>query len=102
MCVSLRTCLLDVLDRENRLGLLRGKLRNEQRAAFRDQAGRQLLVAMIQATSGRRFEEKAVDELVELGADARAYGLIAVASAYRFGLQRNEILLGLGESTNAF
>jgi hypothetical protein len=93
--------LLDVLDRENRLGILKGKARTEQRAAFRDQAGRQLLVAMIQATSGRRFEEKVVEELSDLGDGARAYGLIAVASAYRFGLQRNEILLGLGESTNA-
>jgi hypothetical protein len=92
--------LLDVLSRENRLGLLRGKTRDEQRAAFTDQAGRQLLVAMIQATSGRRFEEKAVDELTDLKQDARAYGLIAVASAYRFGLQRSEVLLGLGESTN--
>jgi len=93
--------LIDVLALENRLGILLGKSRDEQRAAFRDQAGRQLLVAMIQATSGRRFEEKAVDELTELGADGRVYGIIAVASAYRFGLQRNEILLGLGESTNA-
>ena len=93
--------LIKVLDRENRLGLLQGKSRDEQRAAFRDQAGRQLLVAMIQATSGRRFEEKAVQELTDLGDGARAYGLIAVASAYRFGLQRNEILLGLGESSNA-
>ena len=92
--------LIDVLDRENRLGLLRGKTRNEQRAAFRDQAGRQLLVAMIQATSGRRFEEKALDKLTDLKEDARVYGLIAVASAYRFGLQRSEVLLGLGESTN--
>ncbi len=92
--------LLDVLTRENRLGLLRGKNREEQRALMRDQAGRQLLVAMIQATSGRRFEERAVEELGELGEGARPYGLIAVASAYRFGLQRNEILLGLGESSN--
>jgi hypothetical protein len=92
--------LLGVLDRENRLGVLRGKSPDQQRAMFRDQAGRQLLVAMIQATSGRRFEEKAVEELTDLGDGARAYGLIAVASAYRFGLQRNEILLGLGESTN--
>jgi hypothetical protein len=93
--------LLDVLERENRLGLLRGKTRAEQHAAFRDQAGRQLLVAMIQATSGRRFEEKAVDELRDLQEDARVYGLIAVASAYRFGLQRSEVLLGLGEASNA-
>jgi len=92
--------LIHVLDRENRLGLLKGKSGEEQRAAFSEQAGRQLLVAMIQATSGRRFEEKAVQELTDLGDGARAYGLIAVASAYRFGLQRNEILLGLGDSSN--
>jgi len=34
--------LLDSLDRENRLGLLRGKHRNEQRHIFRELSGRQL------------------------------------------------------------
>jgi hypothetical protein len=42
--------ILDVLDRENRLGVLKGKPREEQERLFRQQAGRQLLVAMIQAT----------------------------------------------------
>jgi hypothetical protein len=50
--------LIDTLNRENRLGILKGKPREEQRAKFREYAGRQLLVAMFSATSGARFQEK--------------------------------------------
>jgi hypothetical protein len=93
--------LIEVLDREHRLGILTGKPRTQQRSLFRDQAGRQLLVAMIQATSGRRFEEKVMDELTDLGEDAgRIYGLICVASAFRFGLFKSEILIALGDQSN--
>jgi hypothetical protein len=94
--------LIDLLEREKRLGILTGKPRREQEHAFQDQAGRQLLVAMIQATSGKRFEEKAVQELVELEADAqRIYALIAVASSFRFGLTREEILIASANFTNS-
>jgi hypothetical protein len=55
--------LLESLGRENRLGILTGKTREKQHEAFRQQAGRQLLVAMYQATSGKRFEERAATEL---------------------------------------
>jgi hypothetical protein len=93
--------LLDVLDRENRLGTLRGKPREEQEQVFREKAGRQLLVAMIEATSNRRFEEKAIEELAELEADARhVYALVAVASAFRFSLRRDEILIATGDHSN--
>lgn len=93
--------LIDVLDRENRLGVLKGKPRSEQERVFRDQAGRQLLVAMYQATSGWKFEEKATDELFELEADAQfIYGLIATASAFRFGLQRDEVVIATGDRSN--
>ncbi len=93
--------LLDVLDKANRLGILKGKSRQDQERAFRDQAGRQLLVAMIQATSGRRFEEKVLEELVELEEDAqRIYALVAVATAFRFGLSRDEILIASGDRSN--
>ncbi len=93
--------LIDVLDRENRLGVLKGKGRHEQIALFRTQAGRQLLVAMIQATSGRRFEEKVTDELIGLEPDARyIYALIAVASNFRFDLSREDILIASGDRTN--
>ena len=94
--------LLDVLDRENRLGVLKGKSRTEQEQVFREKAGRQLLVAMIEATSNRRFEEKAIEELVELETEARhVYALVAVASAFRFNLTRDEILIATGDHSNA-
>jgi len=95
--------LIELLDREHRLGLLTGKPRAEQRRVFREQAGRQLLVAMIQATSGRRFEEKILDELTDLAQDdaARIYGLICVATAFRFGLAKDEVLVALGDQSNA-
>jgi Mrp family chromosome partitioning ATPase len=94
--------LIDLLDRENRLGILTSKPRLEQVHAFKDQAGRQLLVAMIQATSGKKFEEKAVQELLDLEKDAqRIYALLAVATCFRFGLTRDEILIASSDFTNA-
>lgn len=94
--------LIDLLGREKRLGVLTGKPRRDQEHAFQEQAGRQLLVAMIQATSGKRLEEKAVQELVELEPDAqRIYALIAVASSFRFGLTRDEILIASSDFTNS-
>jgi hypothetical protein len=93
--------LLDVLDRENRLGILKGKSRKEQREVFRIQAGRQLLVAMIQATSGLPFKEKAVEELNDLPSDGRSvYSYICVASVFRFSLWREDILVASGSRTN--
>jgi len=90
--------LIATLDRHNRLGILKGKSEAQRRAAFQAEAGRQLLVAMIQATSGRRFEEKAHDELLELEEPQRfVYALVAVASASRLYLTRDEILIGTGE-----
>ena len=94
--------LLDSLEGENRLGLLRGKTRNEQRHTFRDLSGRQLLVAMIKATSGRDLQEKAVEELRELDKpSAHIYGLVSLASANRIGLFRDEIVFGTGDTSNA-
>lgn len=89
--------LLDTLERENRLGFLRGKTRSEQERLIRVQCGRQLLVAMIQATSNRRFEDKAVSELNELAGDEQTvYALVTVTSSFRFSLERDEILLAAG------
>ena len=94
--------LIDLLEREKRLGILAAKPRHERERAFQEQAGRQLLVAMLQATSGKRFEEKAVQELVDLEPDAqRIYALIAVASSFRFGLTREDILIASADFTNA-
>jgi tetratricopeptide (TPR) repeat protein len=93
--------LLDVLTRENRLGMLRGKARSEQEKAFAEKAGRQLLVAMIEATSGRRFEEKVVDEWRELtGLSQEVYALLALASMFRYSMTREDILLATNNQTN--
>jgi GTPase SAR1 family protein len=86
--------LIGVLDRENRLGILKGKSSDEQYRLLSQQAGRQLLVAMIQATSGEKFEDKVVNELDELETEAQLiYAIIAVASSFRYALAREEIVL---------
>jgi hypothetical protein len=93
--------ILDALEKENRLGILKGLTRLEQESAFREKAGRQLLVAMYEATSGRRFEEKVMEELLELEpAEAIIYSLVAVAYAFRFTLGRDEILIASGDRSN--
>lgn len=94
--------LIDVLDRENRLGKLKGKSRAEQEAMFRVLAGRQLLVAMLSATSGEPFKEKPIQELNDLSSEGRqVYALIAVASAFRFHISRDEIIMASGDRSNA-
>jgi hypothetical protein len=91
--------LIAVLEKNKRLGILTNELPAARRQAFRDQAGRQLLVAMIQATSGENFEKKAQAEYGELeGAQRFVYGLVAVASALRHTLTKDEVLLAYGDS----
>lgn len=94
--------LIDVLDRENRLGILKGKSTAERIQAFKQQAGRQLLVAMYQATSGQQFEVKVAEECFELEGESQfVYGLLSVATAHRFGLSREEIVIATGDLSNA-
>jgi len=93
--------LIDVLDEYNRLGFMKGLPRDKQRSHFQHQAGRQLLVAMIQATSGRRFDEKVIDELGEMGTDsAKIYAFVAVAHSFRFGLMKDELYIATGNVSN--
>ncbi|MGA3057892.1 MAG: SIR2 family protein [Candidatus Limnocylindrales bacterium] len=94
--------LLDSLTTDNKLGKLKGKTRRQQRAIFREQCGRQLLVAMIEATSGERFEDKAVREFHELDEAARlTYALVATSSSMRYSLGRDEIMIATGDRSNA-
>ena len=95
--------LLSVLDSANRLGVLKNQPQAEQRRAFRasERANRDLLVAMLEATSGRRFEAKLEEEFDQLRGQQRfAYAMVAIATAYRFGLSRDQILLGVGDRSN--
>lgn len=89
--------LLDSLDKENRLGFLKGKPPDQQFRLFQQQSGRQLLVAMIQATSNDRFELKATSEFDDLSPESKViYAMVAVASSFRFGLTRDELVIGAG------
>ena len=86
--------LINVLDHHHRLGRLKGKSDKERRRAFSATAGRQILVAMIEATSGERFEDKVTGELKELsGVKQFVYALVCVASSQRYHLTKDEILL---------
>lgn len=54
--------LLILLDKHRALGTLSSATLEERRAAFSERAGRQLLVALHEATLGRRFEDIIEDE----------------------------------------
>jgi len=94
--------LIDALTNDNKLGKLRGLTRIEQENALREKTGRELLVAMIEATSGLRFEEKAVKEYEELDEDKkRIYAIVATATALQFSLSKKDILIAVGRQDNA-
>lgn len=93
--------LIEVLDKENRLGVLKGMSTTKRIKAFQKQAGRQLLVGMIQATSGRRFTEKVYEEFKELGDQHKfLYGIVCMISSQRYTINRNELLLACGNIDN--
>ncbi len=78
-----------------------------RRKLFREQAGRQLLVAMYFATSGEQLEDKVFSECEDLlGASRAAYGMAALATELHQFITRQELITGLtflgyGEDGNA-
>lgn len=93
--------LIEALTKANRLGQLKGLSPQQQVSIFREQAGRQLLVAMIQATSNERFEEKIDRECADLSSEmGLIYAIVALATNLRHYLTKDEILLAVGDSTN--
>ena len=69
--------------------------------AFREQAGRQLLVALYQATTGRRFEEMIASECGELAPDLIGpYAVAAVVTAFRYFLTTDELLSAIDDHSN--
>jgi hypothetical protein len=94
--------LLGALDAANRLGYLKGKPHPEQVKIFRKSFDRQLLVAMLEATSGVHFEELIKSECGDL--DGIAYDLYAMgclATSLRSGLKRDELVLACAGDTAA-
>ncbi len=89
--------LLDALDRANRPGALRGKPRAEQHQILASKCGRQLLVAMIEATSGKRFDVRIDSECRELSpASAAVYAVVALATTFRIRIDRQMLITALG------
>jgi hypothetical protein len=86
--------LLNVLERHNRLGVLKGASDADRRRAFSDRCGRQLIVAMIEATTGEQFDRKIVKELLELpGPQQFIYAALCIVGRQKHYLTRDEVLL---------
>ena len=85
--------LLDALERANRLGVLRELAPAERHQRLERGCGRQLLVAMIEATSGLRFDAKIDSECSQLsGESGLVYAICAIANFLRAGLTLQELL----------
>jgi hypothetical protein len=94
--------LLDALTAAGRLGELRGMTRAAQVGVFQRKANRQLLVAMIEATSGRLFDEKVESECQDLGLESGLlYAVVAIATLHRHAVTRHEVLLASGDASNS-
>jgi hypothetical protein len=92
--------LINALERANRLGLLAGMGYQQRRQVFKEQSGRQLLVAMYKATSGESLHDRVFSECEDLGGPSRlVYGMAAIATAERYSLLRDELVLGISLTT---
>lgn len=92
--------LIDALTRAGRLGRLAGRRPEQQWADFKARAHRQLLVAMLEATSNQRFEDKIAAECEGLSADlVMAYIVTAVATSHRYRLRTEDLLAALSDVT---
>lgn len=93
--------LIDALDRAKRLGRLRGLSHEARVNMFRKSAGRQLLVAMVEATSGERFDEKIARECRELTpGTALVYSIVSMATNLKEYVTKDELLIAIGSATN--
>lgn len=102
LCDSDIDSLLTVLERENSLGVLTSRTQVERKKIFQERCGRQLIVAMIEATSGKRFEDKIWDEFSELEPQAKAiYAAVSLASSLHFELTREQLLMSLDKKDNS-
>ncbi len=93
--------LLESLSRFNRLGVMSGVSQEEQRQILRVKCGRQLLVAMIEATFGVRFDEKCRSEYDGLTDIQKAfYAVAAVATSRQITLGREDCVLSTDQKSN--
>lgn len=89
--------LLEELASAGVAGVLRGLPFGEQRRLLRDHCGRQLLVSMIEVTSGRTFAQRIEDECHQLEPDSRfIYSIVALATSLRSWISKQELLVASG------
>jgi hypothetical protein len=93
--------LLETLERHNQLGALKKLDQGARVDRIKREFGRELLVAMFEATSGERFETRAYEEFLDLVDEQQViYAIVALASELRFALGRDEILMATGDISN--
>ncbi len=93
--------LLRALEQDNKLGILTSLSQEEREERVRKECGRELLVAMFDATTGDRFEAKIADEYGSLeGEQKLIYAIVALATDMRAYLLKDEILMASGDLSN--
>ena len=78
--------LIEKLEENNALGLLKNLSREEQFTAFKDRAGRQLLVALHEATMGKPFEDVVFDEYKQIQPNHAKLMYLTVCALNRLGV----------------
>lgn len=79
--------LLDLLEKNNSLGYMEGMLPEQQKELLTQKAGRQLLVALHEATSGKPFEDIIYDEYKSISNPQAQSLYLTVAIMHRLGVQ---------------
>ncbi|MCO5216698.1 MAG: hypothetical protein M9953_02915 [Thermomicrobiales bacterium] len=85
--------ILDELEKHDALGMLSGWDRADQVAAFTQRADKQLLVALKEATAGKRFDDIITDEYENIPTSEGQRAYLLVASLHRFGIYTRAGLL---------
>ena len=78
--------LIEKLTKNKSLGLLENLSRKEQVTAFKDKAGRQLLVALHEATMGKPFEEVVFDEYKQIQPELAKLIYLTICALNRIGV----------------
>jgi hypothetical protein len=93
--------LLGSLARNNKLGALKPLSPAERVTQLQHACGRQLIVAMYEATHNDRFESKLRQESESLPSEQQLiYAVVCLASSLRFFLTRDEILTAVSDVSN--
>jgi tetratricopeptide (TPR) repeat protein len=78
--------ILSTLEKNHALGLLAGAGKEAQIAAFETRAEKQLLVALREATEGKKFDDIVVDEFSSVPSPDGQRAYLLICSLHRFGV----------------